>query len=47
MLKINVDAALFRDANSFSYVVVVRNHCGDFVEALTICRLGIVSPELA
>ncbi|XP_062107623.1 uncharacterized protein LOC133818639 [Humulus lupulus] len=46
-LKVNVDAALFRETNSFSFVGVARDHLGAFVEVFSVCRLGLVSPELA
>lgn len=46
-LKINVDVALFPTRNCFSFVCLARDHNGQFVEAISSCRDGILSPELA
>ena len=47
VLKINVDAALFSEASTYSFVCVARDDQGHFIEATTCCRQGVVSPELA
>ncbi|XP_074327095.1 uncharacterized protein LOC141665037 [Apium graveolens] len=46
-VKVNVDAALFEDPNRYSYVVVIRDHSGHLVHAMSKCLLGKISPELA
>ncbi|XP_062102834.1 uncharacterized protein LOC133812999 [Humulus lupulus] len=45
-LKINVDAAIFSAAATYSFAGIVRDHEGAFVEAFSVCRAGVVSPEL-
>lgn len=46
-IKINTDAAIFQDSNSYSYAYVIRNHKGEFMEAETKCNQGNISPEMA
>ncbi|XP_062100181.1 uncharacterized protein LOC133806062 [Humulus lupulus] len=45
-LKINVDAAIFSAAATYSFACIVRDHEGAFVEAFSVCRAGVVSPGL-
>ncbi|XP_062104835.1 uncharacterized protein LOC133816262 [Humulus lupulus] len=45
-LKVNVDAANFKEASTFSFAGVARNHEGVLMEAFSVCRMGSVSPEL-
>lgn len=47
VLKINVDAALFAEAGKYSSACVVRDTRGQFLEAISSCKLGMVSPEMA
>ena len=47
VLKINTDASLFNDHNCFSFCCVARDHLSSFIEAVTICRRGQVTPEVA
>ncbi|KAL8089987.1 hypothetical protein AgCh_039448 [Apium graveolens] len=46
-VKVNVDAALFTDPNRYNYAIVVRDHLGHLVQAMSKCSLGKSSPELA
>ncbi|KAL8108560.1 hypothetical protein AgCh_024870 [Apium graveolens] len=46
-VKINTDAAIFKESDSYSYVFVVRDHDGSLVEAKARCRRGSISPDLA
>ncbi|XP_062086518.1 uncharacterized protein LOC133792627 [Humulus lupulus] len=47
VIKINVDAALFSESSTYSFACVARNDQGHTLEAITCCRNGVVSPELA
>ncbi|XP_060964189.1 uncharacterized protein LOC133033466 [Cannabis sativa] len=46
-IKVNIDAAIFDSNGTYSFVCVARDANGHFVEAITRCRAGIVTPELA
>ncbi|XP_062114633.1 uncharacterized protein LOC133825746 [Humulus lupulus] len=46
-LKINTDAAMFIDSQCFSFAGVARDEDGKVVEAISSCRSGVVSPEIA
>ncbi|XP_074356428.1 uncharacterized protein LOC141696142 [Apium graveolens] len=41
-VKVNVDAALFTDPNRYNYAIVVRDHLGHLVQAMSKCSLGKV-----
>lgn len=47
ILKINVDAALFAEMGKYSYACVVRDSRGQFLEAISSCKQGMVNPEMA
>ncbi|KAH6763495.1 hypothetical protein C2S52_020928 [Perilla frutescens var. hirtella] len=44
--KVNVNAALFTDRGLFGLGMVARDSSGQLVEARTVCREGVVVPEL-
>ncbi|KAM6544107.1 hypothetical protein CsatB_008554 [Cannabis sativa] len=46
-VKINTDAALFSDPNRYSFACVARDDSGHVLEAISSCKLGVVTPELA
>lgn len=46
-VKINTDAALFKDPRRYSYALIVRDYKGDLVEAVSKCSQGRVTPEFA
>ncbi|KAL8103095.1 hypothetical protein AgCh_027577 [Apium graveolens] len=46
-VKINTDAAIFTESDSYSYVFVVRDHEGRLIEAGARCRRGSPSADLA
>ncbi|XP_062100583.1 uncharacterized protein LOC133806507 [Humulus lupulus] len=46
-IKINVDAAIFSEMGTFSYACIARNETGHPIEAITSCKQGSMSPELA
>lgn len=46
-VKINADAALFEDTNSFSYAFIARDHEGKLVEAHSRSLRGRPGPDLA
>lgn len=46
-IKINVDAALFNDVNSFGFGCVARDSSGRVMGARAASHIGIVSAELA
>lgn len=46
-VKINVDAAIFEDSHNFSHAVIVRDHDGNLVEAMSKCMQGKPSPDVA
>ncbi|KAK1381578.1 hypothetical protein POM88_028322 [Heracleum sosnowskyi] len=46
-VKINVDAALFTETGRFSFACVARDAKGVFLEAISCCRTGCVTPEMA
>lgn len=46
ILKINADAALFTEIGKYSFACVVRDSRGQFLEAISSCKLGMVSPEM-
>ncbi|XP_062101909.1 uncharacterized protein LOC133809260 [Humulus lupulus] len=46
-IKINVDTAIFSNFGSFSYACIARNEAGNPIEAITSCKQGSMSPELA
>uniref|UniRef100_A0A803PRG4 RNase H type-1 domain-containing protein n=1 Tax=Cannabis sativa TaxID=3483 RepID=A0A803PRG4_CANSA len=45
-LKINVDATIFAEAATYSFVGVARDAAGDMVEAFSYCRSGVLQPEM-
>ena len=45
-LEINVDAASFNEASTHSFAGIARDHEWAFVEGFSVCRTGVVSPEL-
>lgn len=45
-IKINVDAALFEEAGTFSYACVARDDTGNLIEAISCCRTGNMAPEM-
>ena len=47
MIKVNVDAALFPEEDKFSFACVARNDQGHAIEAITCCKQGVTSPEMA
>ncbi|XP_062114086.1 uncharacterized protein LOC133825112 [Humulus lupulus] len=47
VIKINVDAALSTEASTYSFACVARDDQGHFIEAITCCRQGVVSPKMA
>ncbi|XP_062100043.1 uncharacterized protein LOC133805913 [Humulus lupulus] len=47
VVKVNVDAALFSEIPAFIYACVARDSHGHVLEAITCCRQGVVSPEMA
>lgn len=46
-LTVNVDAALFAESGNYSCSCVARDSRGLFLEALTSCRVSLVSLEMA
>lgn len=46
-VKVNIDAALFKDIHCFSVASIARDHSGDLIEAFSKCRLGSVKPAVA
>lgn len=46
-VKINTDAALFEDSQTYSHAMVARNHEGTLLEAKSSCKTGSIHPELA
>ena len=47
MIKLNVDAALFLENGLYSVACIARNDSGEFMEAITSCKMGQITPELA
>ena len=47
IFKINTDAAIFEETNSYSFTWIARYHEGSLVEACSKCLRGTPSPELA
>lgn len=46
-VKVNCDAAIFENSNSYNYAFVIRNHLVQFIEARSKCLQGQAAPELA
>lgn len=46
VLKLNVDAANFIGAQTYAYAGIVRDHNGGLIEAFSVCRNGVINPEL-
>ncbi|KAK1361560.1 protein PIGMENT DEFECTIVE 338, chloroplastic [Heracleum sosnowskyi] len=46
-IKINTDAAIFEEFNRFSFAVIVCDHAGILIEAMSKCKEGQVTPILA
>ncbi|XP_074362809.1 uncharacterized protein LOC141718821 [Apium graveolens] len=46
-VKINVDAAIFENFNTYCWSMAARNHKGELVSANTKCRVGRIAPEIA
>ncbi|KAL6503124.1 hypothetical protein OROHE_023753 [Orobanche hederae] len=46
-IKINVDAAIFDSSSCYSYAIVIRDHNGALLEAVSSCKQATVTPELA
>lgn len=38
-VKVNSDAAIFKDSNCYSYAIISRNHRGELIEARSSCLL--------
>lgn len=45
--KINIDAVIFAEAGTYRFSCVARDHTESVLEAITSCREGAVTPELA
>ncbi|XP_074351790.1 uncharacterized protein LOC141690935 [Apium graveolens] len=43
-VKINNDAIMFKDSNSYSHVMVAHNHEGLMMEARSSCKQGKIHP---
>lgn len=46
-IKINVDAAIFDSSSCYSYAMVIRNHNGELLEAVSSCKQATITLELA
>lgn len=46
-VKVNVDAALFDSPARYSFALVVRDHSGKLLEAVSKCCQGTINPALA
>lgn len=46
-VKINIDATLFENLNTYCLSMVARHHAGELITAISSCRQGNISPELA
>lgn len=46
-VKVNTDAAIFSSSGHFSFSMVARSHSGELIEAKSVCRQGVIQPELA
>lgn len=46
-IKINSDASIFEESNSYIHAFVVRDHKGELIEARSRCLRGQVNPHLA
>lgn len=46
-VKINTDAALFKDPCRYNHAFIARDHTGTLVKAFSKCSLGKVSPDFA
>lgn len=46
-IKINVDAAIFESSSCYSFAMVIRNHKGELLEAVSSCKQATIAPELA
>ncbi|KAL8098317.1 hypothetical protein AgCh_031185 [Apium graveolens] len=46
-VKVNVDAALFDSPARYSFALVVRDHSGKLLEAVSKCCRGTINPALA
>ncbi|XP_074327366.1 uncharacterized protein LOC141665283 [Apium graveolens] len=47
MIKINTDAALFEESNTYAYSIIPRDHKGDLIEARTSGNQGYIDPVMA
>ena len=45
-LKINVDATNILGAETYGFASIARDHLGVVVEAFSVCRSGVIRPEL-
>lgn len=46
-VKVNVDAAIFEASNRYSFAIVVRGSTGELIQAMSSCREGNVTPDVA
>lgn len=46
-IKINSDAAIFEDSNSYGHAYIIRDHEGQLIEARTKCFPGRIHADLA
>ncbi|XP_074351999.1 uncharacterized protein LOC141691158 [Apium graveolens] len=46
-IKINVDAAIFKNENRFGHGFSARDYTGKLIEARSVCRFGRVKADLA
>ncbi|KAL8109427.1 hypothetical protein AgCh_025503 [Apium graveolens] len=46
-IKVNCDAAIFEETNTYSYAFIGRDHAGAVLEAKSVCRMGNIAPENA
>lgn len=46
MIKVNTDAAIFASENQFSFSFVAHDLTGTLKKARTVCKRGVVQPEL-
>ncbi|XP_074328104.1 uncharacterized protein LOC141666017 [Apium graveolens] len=46
-IKVNCDAAIFEETNTYSYAFIRRDHAGAVLEAKSVYRMGNIVPENA